>query len=85
LCSVIICFKSIGSSLFAISLNFVRYSLIFLISQSGTKRTVRVSGPAQMAQIEPKNRIPFYKIMAQFGPKSLAQTTPKSLAQIKPE
>jgi hypothetical protein len=38
-----------------------------------------------VAQIEPKNLMPFYKIMAQFGPKSLAQTTPKSLAQIEPK
>jgi hypothetical protein len=70
----------------------VRYSLIFLISQSGTKRTVPVTGPAhpeykitRVAQIEPENLMPFYLIMAQFGPKSLAQTTPKSLAQIEPK
>jgi len=71
ICGIPIFIRYVESVLYNIIKNFarvlIRYSHIFLISQSGTKRTVRVNSLtrpeyqiARVAQIEPKNIIPFY-------------------------
>ncbi len=59
--------------------------MFYLISQSGTKRTVRVTDPDRNGTKRTEKYPLFSYPVAQFEPKSLAQTTPKSVAQNEPE